>query len=101
MFKDGESNQSQKMGPRRIRELLIEIYPLQFNIPSEAELQQVISQLVRKRKEGEALVLGGSRGIRSKILVQVLKELIIVYPQHIDLTWSKFLPYLKTHFNEK
>ena len=47
-----QTNKSHKMGPGRMREMLIAKYPDRLDIPSESELQQAISKfIVQVKKE--------------------------------------------------
>ena len=52
MFQDGKTDKSHKMGPGRMREMLIAKYPDRLDIPSESELWQAISKfIVQVKKE--------------------------------------------------
>ena len=44
MFDGGEKDKSHKLGPGRIREMLINKHPDRLDIPSKAEMQKAISR---------------------------------------------------------
>ena len=51
MIQDGETDKSHKMGPGRMREMLIAKYPDRLDMPSESELQQDISKIIVQVKK--------------------------------------------------
>ncbi|GMF19984.1 unnamed protein product [Phytophthora lilii] len=51
MFRQGEENQSRKMGPARMLEALIAMFSHIYNLPGENEIRGLIAQLMKRRQK--------------------------------------------------
>ncbi|GMF16416.1 unnamed protein product [Phytophthora lilii] len=51
MFRQGEENQSRKMGPARMLEALVAMYPHRYNLPGENEIRGLIALLMKRRQK--------------------------------------------------
>ena len=100
MFDEGEKDKSHKMGPGRIREILINKHPDRLDIPSKAEMQQAISRFLGQVRVGTAPALIGTRGRKSVIPEKVLFHLAKFYCENTSLTWKHFVGPLKEYFSE-
>ena len=100
MFEEGDKDKSHKMGPGRIREMLINKYPDRLYIPSESELRQAISKFIGQVRLGTAPTLSGTRGIKFVIPEKVPFHLATFYCENTSLTWKHFVGPLKEYFSE-
>ncbi|OWZ07938.1 hypothetical protein PHMEG_00019595 [Phytophthora megakarya] len=54
MFHQGEKEKSRKLGPARMLEYLIAMYPHRYNLPGVNEIRGLITKLMKKRRQFSA-----------------------------------------------
>ena len=98
MFRQGSLDKSLKMGPGRMREMLITNHPDRFDIPSEAELHQQISKFIAREKKGQPLVPEegtGGRGRKSPFSSNTLHYMLTLFNENPEVKPAVFAITLK------